>query len=290
MKAFLSALRPYLPVFFAVWFAIALIAALIFACSFASFEVSSKMPNLTIPLGSICRTAVLLGLGSAVVAMWARAAYVMPPPPSAGSKRHSVAATDASKDIKVVRMDLFLKGIVPLMALTYFVYQALGGAFFATTSVVVAATRSETDPKQLLVTLSVERGAQWVAVISSNAVVWHTTDGHASAPEANWTVDKLPRRPGNEPPVLAAGEKTTTQFEIEKVPDGAFYVTARVVFYAAWWPVPGECLARVRVAALKPPITTARTSAVASTGTALPAPPAATAHPGQPDPVPAATR
>jgi hypothetical protein len=141
--------------------------------------------------------------------------------------------------------DAFWKVGTPLLALGYFLYQLVAGAMFATTSVSLSAARDPTHPTRLLVKLSIERGAQWMADIASAAVAQHPSD-HLWTPLPKWEPVQLPGRE-NEPLRLAPGEKTATEFSMAGVSPRVFYLTVRVISYASYWPVPSESFARVRI-------------------------------------------
>ncbi|MFT7774000.1 hypothetical protein [Roseateles sp.] len=153
----------------------------------------------------------------------------------------TLACSDALKTF-----DAFWKLGTPILALGYFLYRLVAGAMFATTSVGLSAERDPADPARLLVRLTVERGPHWMADIASDVVILHEVEDLWRAPLARWERARLPRREDGSLR-LAAGEKTATEFSLDGVSLRAFHLTARVVSYASYWPVPSESYARVRI-------------------------------------------
>lgn len=143
--------------------------------------------------------------------------------------------------------ELFFAGVVPMAAALYFVYQFAAGALFATTSVSLDIEREDEQPDTAIVTMKLERGDNWIVEIVSAAVT--TEYPHTQA--TSWTNSNLPRRPDGTLR-LAPKETTSTKFRI-KLPSrrmdavvdqtNDIVVTARVVSYALWWPVPSESFA-----------------------------------------------
>ncbi|MDR7272072.1 hypothetical protein J2X20_004746 [Pelomonas saccharophila] len=144
--------------------------------------------------------------------------------------------------------DLFFKGAAPFIAFAYFIYQILGGTFFATTAVVLSAERSKDNPRALVVKLSIERGSQWVAEIVSDELFFHRKPDVWDEKPMSRKVGLMPRRRDGLLR-MAAGEKSSTEIRL-KVPAGSFFITARIVSRAIYWPTPSESFARVCVPAI----------------------------------------
>lgn len=145
-------------------------------------------------------------------------------------------------------LDLVFKLGGSVVALGYFVYRAMGGALFATTSVVLTALRDPLLSGRVLVTVSIERGTQWTSNIASVAMVLHESAKMWPEPPLPlvWEPVLFPTRQDGSLR-LAPGEKTATSFYLEPMTFGAFYLTVRVVSFAQLWPVPSESFARVCV-------------------------------------------
>lgn len=150
-------------------------------------------------------------------------------------------------------LDVFLKLGGFVVALGYFIYRVMGGAFFATTSVMVTAERDPLLSGRVLVTVSIERGTQWTADIASVAHLSHESEQMWPQPPSkmDWKAVPMPMRQDGSLR-LAPGEKTATSFYLTPVTFSAFYLTVRVVSFAQLWPVPSESFARVCVGTYVP--------------------------------------
>jgi hypothetical protein len=137
-----------------------------------------------------------------------------------------------------------LKVVATIVAGGYFAYQVLAGAFFSTTSIAIQATRDPNDPSKVLVTATLTRGDNWLAVIVVNSHQLEC-DGQLTP----WLDMRFPRRLGNRTLRLGPKEQTSTTFIIDKASKGEITITARIESYSIFWPVASESYARTSVLA-----------------------------------------
>lgn len=157
------------------------------------------------------------------------------------------------------RIDTFFKLIVPLLTIGFFLYKAIGGALFATTSLTLDAKRIVGDPESIFVTATIERGSNWLVEIQ-DAVYIFSVNGIQQGRYRNMGFPRtgetpFPRAEGDRlGPVptslkLAPGEKTATQFRLEAGSLDEVEITAYVSVVAVTWPIPSWSFARALVPA-----------------------------------------
>lgn len=137
------------------------------------------------------------------------------------------------------KWELFFTGIVPFAALGFFIYQAMAGAFFATTSLTIEAKRDGRD--SIIASVTIERGDHWLVDIASLA--YSITEGET---KGSWLPIDIPCGPENKLR-LAPKEKATTMFRIPTTVTGDAIITIQALTYGLMWPVPGRSYARVLV-------------------------------------------
>ncbi len=206
------------------WVVSSAMLAYLFFYSFAALKDAKTYPGscqreaIELPWVNIALSSMLVGLAVAIAIAWAWHCVDEPNKESRG-------------------WDLFFKGIVPFCALSFFAYQAVAGAFFATTSVSLDAKRDSDDPQKILVRVTLERGDNWLVDIVSVSYSLSSTELPGENLPAKSNAINFPCRPGKGLR-LAPKEKTSTDFSFgqENVED--IFITVQVVSYALLWPIP----------------------------------------------------
>jgi len=144
------------------------------------------------------------------------------------------------------RLDTLSKAAVPAAAALYFLYQAFAGSFFATTSILLEATREKTPGNKVVVKATIERGDNWLVEIITKSDEYSITTSQEQKPEG-WKPINFPGRDeGNKTLLrLAPKEKTHTDFTIDN--KNGIFVTARIRYYSIGWPFPAESRAKIYV-------------------------------------------
>lgn len=195
---------------------------------FASINLHSRKrskeiesPYVKLPWLQVIVTGLAIGVAALIVQQWTV---------------YSLSREGSSSSGPV---ELFLAGAVPMAAALYFLYQLAAGALFATTSVTLEIERADTRPTSAVVSMKLERGDHWMVEIASAAVA-QKLPYHE---EQKWQEANLPRRRDGTLR-LAPKETMSTRFRIKLDDQTAdTVVTARVVTYALWWPMPSESFA-----------------------------------------------
>lgn len=183
--------------------------------------------HVAIPWFFVVITSLMLGGALFLLLQWASFCISRSHAPSSGG------------------VELFLAGAVPMAAALYFLYQLLAGALFATTSVSIDAVRDTVQTDSAIVTLKIERGDNWLTEIASAAVTTESPSHDAK----RWQEADLPRRPDRQVR-LAPKETTSTRFRLPLGKNAKdIVVTARVVAYGLFWPIPSESFASALVLA-----------------------------------------
>jgi hypothetical protein len=136
----------------------------------------------------------------------------------------------------------FFDSAVPIFAALFFVYQALSGSFFATTSPTLEVKVEKEQPEKALVTASLERGDNWLVEVASAQYII----GPAGQDDSGWRNLPLPRRSDGHLR-LGPKEKTTTQIRVDLAEKDDWFITTRFVTYALYWPVPSVSYARALI-------------------------------------------
>lgn len=225
-------------------------------CRFSSInlrsQVESKDIGLTyveLPWFYVIVTGLAIGLAALIVQQWAV---------------YSLSRSSSSSSGPV---ELFLAGAVPMAAALYFLYQLAAGALFATTSVTLELVGSVDEkvnnkPASAVMSMKLERGDNWMVEVASAAV----TTGLPYHKGLDWKESNLPRRRDGTLR-LAPKETTSTRFRItlgDRTEDTV--VTARVVTYALWWPLPSESFGSTLIAPLAASAPSSAASGSAASG------------------------
>jgi hypothetical protein len=131
---------------------------------------------------------------------------------------------------------------VPLAAGAFFLYQIIGGSFFATTTVTAKATRCS---NKILVVATLERGDNWLVDIPADE--YHIGPIGADF-DSEWHEAEFQRKKDGALR-LAPKERTTTMFSVNAAPSGDTTITVAIDAYATYWPVASESFAKVIVPA-----------------------------------------
>lgn len=198
----------------------------------------------------IALTSVIIGTSIALLIKIFRSS--LPKNPSKTKEIESASLTTVvglpSEDKTWV--DTLIKIITPVSATLFFLYQAIAGSLFATTSITVKGDRCN-DAGKLLVTATIERGDNWLAAIAVDEYQLSEDEKRVGqiVPE-RW---HFPRK-SDDLLYLAPHEKTATQF-IWTVPEDSkhdLFLTMSVHSYAKFWPITSESFARAVIPAVMP--------------------------------------
>jgi len=137
--------------------------------------------------------------------------------------------------------------LVQFIGAGYFIYQLMAGALFATTSISIDAVRSTIEPHKIRISVTLERGSNWLAVIVADAYYVVTPDAPIT-----WHTIGFPRRERDDSLRLGPNEKTATTIVLTRPPELDVTIVAKVEFYSILWPVAGESFAKTIVLASAP--------------------------------------
>ena len=142
------------------------------------------------------------------------------------------------------RINTVFKVLPSAAALTYFVYQAVAGAFFATTSVILELEKPMKESTPVVMKLTLERGDNWLARIQK---VEYGFSSEAKLPvKYNTVLFPAAEVESDHAFSLAPKERTSTMVSLPLDKKDNF-VTVQVVSYAVWWPTPTRSYARILI-------------------------------------------
>jgi hypothetical protein len=142
------------------------------------------------------------------------------------------------------RINTVFKALPSAAALTYFIYQAVAGALFATTSVILELEKPLKESTPVALKLTLERGDNWLARIQK--VDYGVSSEPAPPKEYKTVLFPAAEVEPDKGFSLAPKERTSTMVSLP-LDKKDNYVTARVVSYAIWWPTPTQSYTRILI-------------------------------------------